>query len=50
MLIDFQWANDTNNRIPKNWPKSIGGKYKSDNGFDDRYSIYKSINSIRIGN
>ena len=50
MLIDFQWANDINNRLPEDWPKSIGGRYKGNNGFDDRYSIYKSINFIRLRN
>jgi len=46
MLIDFQWATKINEEIPSNWPDSIGGKYKNSKKFDDRYSIYKSINSI----
>ena len=46
MLIDFQWANSINKKIPSNWPKSIGGKYKHSEKFNDSYSVYKSINSI----
>jgi len=47
MLIDFQWAHKINKKIPDNWPKSIGGKYKHSDKFDDSYSIYKSIRFIK---
>ena len=46
MLIDFQWAHKINKKIPLNWPKTIGGKYKHPQKFDDSYSIYKSIKSL----
>ena len=48
MLIDFQWANKINKQIPSDWPKSIGGKYKHPEKFDDSYSLYKSINEIHF--
>tara|TARA_B100002051_G_scaffold253745_1_gene267921 strand:+ start:75 stop:629 length:555 start_codon:yes stop_codon:yes gene_type:complete len=50
MLIDFQWASNVNQSLSTNLPKSIGGIYKSKNGFNDRYSIYKSIHFIQFGN
>ena len=46
MLIDFQWAHKINKKIPGNWPKTIGGRYKHPQKFDDSYSIYKSIKSL----
>ena len=48
MIIDFQWASKINEETPSGWPKSIGGKYKHPNKFDDSYSIYKSIKSIKL--
>ena len=50
ILIDFQWANKINESLPDTWPKSIGGSYKDKDGFNDKYSIYKSINFIRSCN
>ena len=35
-------------KIPTEWPKSIGGKYKHPEKFDDSYSLYKSINEIHF--
>ena len=46
MLIDFQWANCKHEKIPSEWPNSIGGRYKHPNRIDDNYSILKSIESI----
>ena len=46
MLIDFQWAHKINKKTPGNWPKTIGGRYKHPQKFDDSYSIYKSIKSL----
>ena len=46
MLIDFQWATKLNESIPDDWPDYIGGTYKSKDGFNDKYSIYKSIDFI----
>ena len=49
ILIDFQWATKLNEKIPYEWPKSIGIKYKSSNNtFDDNQSIKKSIEHILI--
>ena len=48
ILIDFQWANKMDEKIPTEWPKSIGGKYKHPEKFDDSYSLYKSINEIHL--
>jgi len=47
MLIDFQWAHKINKNVPDSWPKSIGGRYKHPDKFDDSYSIYKSIRFIK---
>lgn len=47
MLIDFQWANKINKNMPEYWPKTIGAEYKHPEGFNDSYSIYKSINFIK---
>ena len=46
MLIDFQWATKINQPIPHNWPSCIGGIYRNTEKFDDKHSIYKSIESI----
>ena len=47
ILIDFQWATKIDGNIPVNWPACIGGEYKHSEKFDDSYSIYKSIESIK---
>ena len=47
MLIDFQWANKINKNMPEYWTKTIGAEYKHPEGFNDSYSIYKSINFIK---
>ena len=49
ILIDFQWATRINEKIPLDWPRCIGREYKNNLKFDDKYSIYKSINFI-LGN
>ena len=47
MLIDFQWATNINEPIPKHWPKYIGRNYKTTNGtYNDAISLKKSILSI----
>ena len=46
ILIDFQWATRIDEEVPPNWPSCIGGEYKNNLKFDDKYSIYKSINFI----
>ena len=43
MLIDFQWATDITQKFPKNWPRYIGRKYKTDNFFNDAKSLKNSI-------
>jgi thiamine kinase-like enzyme len=45
-LIDFQWSTKLDEPIPENWPSGLGCEFKSKDGFDDRYSIYKSIESL----
>lgn len=43
-LIDFQWATEIGKPIPKHWPEKIGSKFrKGIHNFDDRYSLYKTI-------
>jgi tRNA A-37 threonylcarbamoyl transferase component Bud32 len=45
-LVDFGWSTEIN-KVPDNFPKKLGGKFrKDDRSFDDRYSIYKSIQSV----
>ena len=47
MLIDFQWATETDKGKPHNWPTYIGRRFKKDDGnYDDRYSLRKSILSV----
>ena len=43
MLIDFQWATDIRQKFPKNWPRYLGRKYKSNIFFNDAKSLKKSI-------
>lgn len=45
-LIDFQWATELDDPIPSHWPKKIGSSFRLGiHDFDDRYSLYKSIDA-----
>ena len=47
MLIDFQWATNINDPIPKNWPKYIGRKYNSSNkGYNNSISLKNCVLDI----
>uniref|UniRef100_A0A6M3M2A6 Protein kinase domain-containing protein n=1 Tax=viral metagenome TaxID=1070528 RepID=A0A6M3M2A6_9ZZZZ len=43
-LIDLSWAGE--NEDYKNFPGRLGTDYRKYPGFDDRYSLYKSLEYI----
>lgn len=50
-LIDFQWASEIGEPIPKQWPNSIGDSSSfGRHNFVDEYSIWLSIKKILEGN
>lgn len=46
-LIDFGWATKKNEKIAKQYPRCLGGKFrKGKHNFDDGYSFRKSIKYV----
>jgi serine/threonine protein kinase len=45
-LIDFGWATPLGAPVPADWPPRLGADWKAPHGFDDAYSIRKSILTI----
>lgn len=49
VLVDFGWAHNYNEKIPKDWPSGLGAEFRCnsmppyDNKYDDKCSIIKSI-------
>lgn len=48
VLLDFGWARTFDDK-EKDQIKRLGGKWKAKDGYDDRYSFYKSITTILEG-
>lgn len=49
-LVDFGWAHELNEEVPKYWPKGLGAEFKCNSNnkeFDDKCSFNKSINFIK---
>jgi len=46
-LIDFGWALDMGDEVPKSWPHCLGEEFRIGvHDFDDEYSLIKSIVSV----
>jgi tRNA A-37 threonylcarbamoyl transferase component Bud32 len=45
-LIDFGWATRQDEAIPVDWPPRLGAEWKAPHGFDDAYSLRKSLAAI----
>lgn len=48
-LIDFAWATWNGEDILDSWPKTIGSTFKCPEGFDDEYSLRKSLEWVASG-
>lgn len=44
-LVDFGWAIETGESMPKSWPLGLGGQFKCD-PLNDEYSMYRSLEYI----
>ncbi len=46
-LIDFGWSTEIGSRIPSDWPKSLGSRFKvSTHQFDDRYALFSACRTL----
>jgi hypothetical protein len=48
-LIDFQWATNVSEEVPGEWPERLGGAYKCPDGYDDHWSLHKSLSEVAQG-
>jgi len=48
-LIDFGWATEIDEKIPKEWPKQLGGRWaRGMHDLNDEYSLRRSLKEIDL--